>query len=224
VTLTSDSVDDARLTTHEWVLAKMRRDIYNGVWSPGSRVVQTDIAKLYGVSVTPVREAMRDLLNDGLITADPHKPATIRALNVAEAVEINDLRMILEPLAVRRATPHISDDELRQLEQLSVEMTRSHDPKKWVELNERFHAIIIDATRLPNLIGILSGLRRVSRFYFAAALRADGGDYGKRDHEHDELIARLRERDAEGAGRIMDSHLSPSDELERRLTLARDGE
>lgn len=217
-----DGEADTRRTTHEWVLARLRREIYDGVHEPGARLVQTEIATRLGVSVTPVREAMRDLVADGLIVSDPHKPVTVRDLDVAEAVEINDLRIMLEPLAARRATPHISEDELRRLEELDVAMRRSHEPRAWAELNHEFHMVIIAATRMPNLIGILTSLRSVSRFYFAAALRADDNDYGRRDVQHRELIARMRARDVEAVGAIMDAHFSPSTELARRLAIVRE--
>ncbi|WP_144720513.1 GntR family transcriptional regulator [Agrococcus jejuensis] len=218
-----DGRADARQTTHEWVLARLRREIYDGVHQPGARLVQTEIATRLGVSVTPVREAMRDLVADGLIVAETHKPVTVRDLDVAEATEINDLRIMLEPLAARRATPHISDDELRRLEELDAAMRKAHEPKAWAELNQEFHMVIIGATRMPNLIGILTGLRRVSRFYFAAALRADDNDFHRRDEQHRELIARMRARDVEGVGEVMDRHFSPSTELARRLAIVREG-
>ncbi|RZI88846.1 MAG: GntR family transcriptional regulator, partial [Microbacterium sp.] len=65
-------------TGRESALERLRREIYEGIRAPGERVVQTDVAKQYGVSATPVREAMRDLVNEGLLTVEPHRAARVR--------------------------------------------------------------------------------------------------------------------------------------------------
>lgn len=203
-------------TSREAALERLRREIYEGTRVPGSRVVQTDIAKEYGISATPVREAMRDLVNEGLLTVEPHRAARVRSLDPAEAVDINNLRLVLEPYAAFEAAPHISEGELEQLEALNAQMTTATG-REWIELNHRFHLVIIAATRNPTLVGVLTNLRHVSRFYFEAALRADGGDYAKRNRQHDELIACLRRRDAAAARDVMAAHFSSSEELRRRI-------
>lgn len=199
------------------VLERLRREIYEGVREPGSKVVQTDVAREYGVSATPVREAMRDLVNEGLLTAEPHRAARVRALDPAEAVDINELRLVLEPYAASIAALHISTAEIDELVRLNESMTDATGGD-WVELNHRFHMVIIEATRNPTLVAMLTNLRLVSRFYFSAALRADGGDYGKRNRQHDELIDQLRRRNTDGAAATTRGHFSSSDELRRRLT------
>lgn len=206
-------------TGRESALERLRREIYEGIRAPGERVVQTDVAKQYGVSATPVREAMRDLVNEGLLTVEPHRAARVRQLDPAEAIDINNLRLLLEPYAAAEAAPHMSASEIAELERLDAEMSGATGAE-WVELNHRFHQVIIDATRNPTLVSILTNLRMVSRFYFSAALRADGGDYGKRNRQHRELIDCFRRRDADGAHRVMAAHFSSSDELRRRLTKA----
>jgi DNA-binding GntR family transcriptional regulator len=216
----ADTASAGGPTAHEVVRERLRREIYEGARAPGSRLAQTDIAQEYGVSVTPVREAMRDLVHEGLITADPHKAARVRALNIAEAVEINDLRLLLEPFAVRRATPRLSDAEIGSLVGLSEEMGRAATPVEWIRLNEEFHMVIINATRSPNLIEMLVNLRMVSRFYFEATVRAVEGNYRGRDREHDELIRHFRNRDEDSAAAAMEAHIAPSSELRRRLSLS----
>jgi DNA-binding GntR family transcriptional regulator len=76
---------------------------------------------------------------------------------------------------------------------------------------------IIGATHNPTMAGILKKLRNVSSFYFEVALRADSGDYAKRNRHHDDLIACLRRRDAVGAEAVRASHFPSSEALRRRL-------
>ena len=88
-----------RQTAHEWVRESLRRDILNGLYSPGDPLKQTEIAARLDVSVTPVREAMRDLATEGIVVIDPQRVARVRSLHESEAREVNEIRALLEPLA-----------------------------------------------------------------------------------------------------------------------------
>jgi DNA-binding GntR family transcriptional regulator len=206
-----------RLTSHEWVKLRLRRAIFAGAYAPGSRLVQTELAEAFQVSVTPVREAMRDLISEGLIRSDPHHAATVRELDVAEALEVNELRLMLEPFAVRRAAERITAGEIENLEQIQRNMERATDNQTWLELNNHFHLAVIDSARSPQVAGILHNLLQTSTFYFAAALRVSGGNRAKSIREHWDLIDALRAHDAELAASITAGHVSSSLELENRL-------
>jgi len=207
----------SRQTTHEWVRDRMRDAILAGEFTPGSRIVQTEIAEKYGVSVTPVREAMRELLGEGLIRVDPHKAATVREFVLDEALEISELRLMLEPLAVRRAAPVITDEEIARLESIQEQLDQHPDDLAWVELNHRWHIVVLEATRSPWLTEILGRLRGISRFYLAASMRASTVDRDKSNADHHAMIEAFRRRDAEAAGQIMDSHIIATADLAARF-------
>lgn len=209
----------ARMTAHEWVLERLRRGILTGELLPGARLVQTEIAEALGVSVTPVREAMRDLVNEGLIRLDPHKAAQVRDLDIEEAIEIYDLRQLLEPEAVRKATPLLTDAQIDELAWLQNAMEGDVESGTWLELNHRWHLLVSDAAASPRLSEILGSLRRVSRFYHAASLRAGNVDRSRSHAEHHAMIAAFRAGDAETATRIMAGHLPSSAELRRRFSV-----
>ena len=91
-----------RRTAHEFVKDSLRRAILRGDLSGGARLIQADLAAMLNVSTTPVREALRDLATEGLITLDRHRGGVVRELNWLELMEeIRLIRQQLEPLAVR---------------------------------------------------------------------------------------------------------------------------
>ncbi len=210
-------------TAHQWVREQIREAIFTGTYPPGTRLVQGEIAERFGTSVTPVREAMRDLANEGLIDVDPHRAATVRAIDLDEAVEVNEMRLLLEPLAARRAAERITADELEALRATEHAMEAAPDHATWLELNRRFHLEVIEAARSPRLGDVLRTLRQISSFYLAALVRAQGGDREKSAREHGELLEALAVRDGDRAAAIMAHHLADADTLRTRLRPASDG-
>src|SRR5713226_8186445 len=87
----------------EAVLDAIKHAILAGELRPGQSLVETELAQLLGVSKTPVREALKTLAGAGLVTMSPYRGATVRAIDPASAAAIYDLRLLLEPEAVRRA-------------------------------------------------------------------------------------------------------------------------
>src|SRR6202167_5055281 len=85
------------------VLDAIKHAILAGELRPGQALVETELAQLLGVSKTPVREALKTLAGAGLVTMSPYRGATVRAIDPASAAAIYDLRLLLEPEAVRRA-------------------------------------------------------------------------------------------------------------------------
>lgn len=208
---------DAPVTAHAWVRDRIREAIFSGVYPPGTRLVQGEIAERFGTSVTPVREAMRDLANEGLIDVHPQRAATVREIDLDEAVEINEMRLLLEPLAARRTAERITPEELAALRRSEEEMEAAPDHPSWLEANRRFHLEVIAYARSPRLGEVLHNLRQISSFYLAALVRAQGGDREKSAREHRELLDAFERRDGERAAEIMAHHLADADLLRTRL-------
>ncbi|MFC0645216.1 GntR family transcriptional regulator [Cellulomonas phragmiteti] len=208
---------DAPVTAHVWVRERIREAIFSGVYAPGARLVQGEIADRFGTSVTPVREAMRDLANDGLIEVHPQRAATVRDVDLDEAVEINEMRLLLEPLAARRAAERITEPELAALRRAEHEMEAAPDHATWLELNRRFHLEVIAYARSPRLGEVLRNLRQISSFYLAALVRAQGGDREKSAREHRELLDAFAQHDGDRAAEVMTRHLADAHLLRERL-------
>ncbi len=205
-------------TVHERVRDWMRSAIADGTLKPGSRIVQTEIASMLGVSPTPVREAMRDLAAEGLIKLNARRVATVTSIDVDELREIRILRETLEGLAARLCAERITEEELAVAERMQDTMEQDPDLGKYVELNRAFHLYLYEAARSPRLTQMLLSLRAATPgvlsvvFTRSTERRLDGLD------EHRRFLRACRERDVATAEKIFRTHSSTSfDEMETFL-------
>ncbi|TYB61868.1 GntR family transcriptional regulator [Nonomuraea sp. PA05] len=195
-------------TAHAFVYETLRRAILGGDLPLGYRLVQADIAAQLKVSITPVREALRDLAGEGLIRIDAHKGAMLREPDLAEVREIYELRRMLEPVSIRKAVERITDEEIDRADRLRELMEAELDRGEWVELNRQFHAVFSDAAGSPRLRAILKGLRDGAAVYVGLSLR--GQERTRRDEadrDHRDLVTAFRRRHAEEAVKIVLRHL-----------------
>jgi DNA-binding GntR family transcriptional regulator len=196
-----------RRTAHEFVRETLRRAILSGALQGGFRLVQADIAAQLQVSTTPVREALRDLTADGLIVFDPHIGAVVRALDIDELIDLYDIRKVLEPLAIRKATPLITDAELAQAEELQRKMDVEEDFAAWAELNWQFHALLEQAANSPTLQSMVKKVQDTAAIYVARSLKFNPTRTAHGNAEHRELLDAMRARDGERAAEVLVRHL-----------------
>ena len=114
-------------TAHEFVRETLRRAILRGDLAGGSRLIQTDLAAQLQVSTTPLREALRDLATEGLITLDRHRGGVVRELDRDDIEEIRLIRGQLEPLSVASPSRGVTDQQLREVDALCDQMDRARD-------------------------------------------------------------------------------------------------
>jgi len=212
-----------RQTAHEWVRESLRRDILNGLYSPGDPLKQTEIAARLDVSVTPVREAMRDLATEGIVVIDPQRVARVRRLHESEAREVNEIRALLEPLAARLAAENASAESVASIRRLAEESAAADNDPDWLDANRRLHLAVIDSSEAPLLASILGNLRQISSIYLATAVRSQEGVREKSKLEHLALADAIERGDGAEAMRIMQSHLFSSDVMATVATEHRDG-
>jgi DNA-binding GntR family transcriptional regulator len=196
-----------RRTTHQFVRETLRRAILSGALSGGTRLVQADIAAQLDVSTTPVREALRDLVADGLILFDAHRGAIVRELDMAELVEVYEIRKALEPLAIRRAAERITSEQLAAAKELQDKMESETDSAAWAQLNQQFHTLLESAADSPRLIAIAKSLQDTAAIYVAHSIKVDHRRLKAGNREHKALLAALRARDGDRAARVLVEHL-----------------
>ncbi|HET9312183.1 MAG TPA: GntR family transcriptional regulator [Actinomycetota bacterium] len=198
--------NEGRRTAHEFVKDSLRRAILRGDLSGGARLIQSDLATTLHVSTTPVREALRDLATEGLITLDRHRGGVVRELNWSEMEEIRLIRQQLEPLAVRLGIEHITDEELEDADRLRQRMSKERDLGNWVELNTQFHLVFHESTGIGRLASILKGFEESSAIYVAQAQRWHPEIRRRADDEHQALVEAFRARDSDRAAVVMRGH------------------
>jgi DNA-binding GntR family transcriptional regulator len=207
--------NEGRRTAHEFVKDSLRRAILRGDLSGGARLIQADLASMLNVSTTPVREALRDLATEGLITLDRHRGGVVRELNWEEMEEIRLIRHQLEPLAVRLVVERITEEQLGEAERLRQRMSKERDLGNWVELNTQFHLVFHESTGVIRLISILKGFEEASTVYVAQAQRWHPEIRKRADDEHQALIEAFRARDEERAAAVMQGHAAMPIEMTR---------
>ena len=194
-------------TAHAYAYEALRNMILAGALAPGAPLIQAGLARDLGVSMTPVREALRDLATEGLVTLLPHKGAAVTSLDLADAIEIHTIRLKLEPDATRLAVDHVTLDVLNQAEELYADMSETSD-HRWVVCNREFHKVLLSPAPAPRLVGILASLLEAAALYVPLAITHRVGPAPQTEHRAI-LDAYLR-RDGEAAAAAVAAHIQSS--------------
>ncbi len=143
------------------VYRKLRQTILKGKLKPGQKIVMADLAKAFGLSETPVREAIRRLESDGYVHFTPHTGAIVTKIDEGELVEVYLIRIALEALATRLASPHITDKDIDFLIKKNREIEAAIQQKKYENIggiNKEFHLRIYKAAPFPRLYKMICDL------------------------------------------------------------------
>jgi DNA-binding GntR family transcriptional regulator len=192
----SERVKDRILT---WIL--------EGELAPGSRIVETRVARQLGMSQAPVREALRDLATLGFVEMRPYRGAQVRQPTKEELIEAIEVRAELEALAGRLAATRRSEACLEDLERLFVEMKEAadrNDPHDHAVKNAAFHARIVKSAHNRTLERLWSMLEPFSRTYVTAS--APGMDLTYLSDRHRALLDAIRDGDPDRAAEAMRTH------------------
>lgn len=211
-----------RRTAHQMVRDTIRHAILDGALAAGTRLVQAEIAEQLQVSTTPVREALRDLATEGLVKLDAHRGAVVHSISLEEVEEIYDLRTLLEPEAVRRATNNLSDGQLAELATLQHAMDGEQDPVRWTELNRAFHRQIVAMAGSTRLAETLHRLEDIAALYVGVALRSSEVELNSGNAQHHDLLQALEDRDGDRGAQVISEHLQHTLDVVRQVTLKDD--
>lgn len=199
---------EGRFTAHEFVRETLRRAILTGALAGGTHLVQAGIAKQLNVSTTPVREALRDLVADGLAVSKPHVGTVVRGLNLDEFVELYEVRKALEPIMIRKAAKCVTEEQLQEAEAIIDQLDDLiDDPAKWANLNWRFHTVVEECVQSSLLAPLLKQVQEMAAVYVAHSARMRGHWLRERNRDHRDLLKALRARDPDKAAIVIINHL-----------------
>jgi DNA-binding GntR family transcriptional regulator len=198
----------------------LRSAILRGEFGAGGRLTLSDIAEQLGTSVTPVREALRDLAAEGLVDLDPHKGARVHTPTETELRETYALRLMLEPRAMAEVAGLPEEERAGacvNAAELSRRMSSESDAAAWAALNRDFHAEIAAPLKSswPRLHSMVETLRNVSLLPVASALARDSELMRQADYNHNDLVDAIERGESERAAAITARHL----ERTRRVLL-----
>lgn len=179
--------------------------ILSGTYKRGERLVETQIAKKLGVSQAPVREAIRDLEQMGMLKTVPYKGAYVKGYSTEDVKNAYEVRAVLEGLAIRQAVQHMTEEEINQLESIYHKMLNSlssQDVQEQVTLDVEFHELLIKASRNNVLVMAWRSISATYWTYFGM-YTFDSETLVKR---HEELIMAFRKRNPERAELYIRKH------------------
>lgn len=199
------------------IASELRDAILAGEYAPGARIRQEDLADRHGASRLPVREALRMLEAEGLLTLVANTGAWVTKLTLADCEELYRIRERIEPLLLSYSVPHLSEQAIDQLAELADAMEIAGDVEAFLRLDREFHLGSYAAADTAVLGDLVLGLWNRTQHYRRAFTRVFRSG-GERDvhHDHHLLVAAIRRRDAEEAERIQSAHIRRT-----RLELAR---
>ncbi|MCX4819854.1 GntR family transcriptional regulator [Streptomyces sp. NBC_01142] len=158
-----------RIPAHS-VCTAIRDDIVSGVFDRGSRLAEEQLARRYGVSRVPVREALRTLESEGFVTTRRHAGACVAEPTEQEAADLLEIRMLLEPLGAARAAQRRTEAHLkvlRGLVRLGQERARRGQGEDLRSLGAWFHETLAQASGSPGLTALLTQLRHKIAWMYA---------------------------------------------------------
>jgi DNA-binding GntR family transcriptional regulator len=181
-------------------------EIRSGKLTPGDRLTETDLAVRLGISRTPVREAIRLLETDGLVTHTPRIGATIRTLDHAEISELYEMRTVLEGTTARFAARAASEVELAELSAIKQAMAKETDTEELYRLNQQFHRALLDAARNRFLVKAVGAIHK-SLLILGPSTMAEDDRASSAHEEHSRVLAALKARDPDAAEAAMRAHI-----------------
>lgn len=190
-------------TLEELVIEAVRTAILSGVFAPGAKLPQDQIAEDLGVSRIPVRSALRWLESDGLVVFQAHRGATVSTLNPEQVAEIYEIRARLEKFALKSACERVTPQDLAELEALADEMDRAAeaDPGEWYTARQRFYRRLYEIGKVPRTAALIDRLRGEVGRYLDRVRAPD-------PHSHRVIIEAMRSGDPLSAEEWLDNHLA----------------
>ncbi|MCU1473275.1 GntR family transcriptional regulator [Amnibacterium sp.] len=190
------------------IAAELRSAILTGEYAPGARIRQEDLAARYGASRVPVREALRILEADGLVTLVANTGAWVARLSLAECEEMYRIREKLEPLLIATSIPGLGDQTIRRLEELATEMEAGTDVEAFLRLDREFHLLSYSGAETTLLGDLVHRLWNTTQHYRRAyTLLLDGGSNRIVHDEHHLLVTAIAAHDGEDAERVLIGHI-----------------
>ena len=193
----------------EIVYEELKLQILTGKIVPGTRMMEVELADEMGVSRTPVREAIRKLEKEGLVTIEPRRGAYASQISTEDMVEILEVRQTMEGMAAYIAAQRMKPDQLKRIqeaEELYNEAVKNGNTADMIFYDSKFHKLIVEASNNKTLLQLIEPLQEMAlRFrylYYDDFKRAENMPY-----EHQHIIDAIASGNADEAKSAADSHI-----------------
>lgn len=199
------------------IYEQIRKDIVAGKFAPGTPLIETTLARKYGISRTPIREALLRLEHDGFVERG-NRGVSIRQPTPQEILDIYEVRITLEATAARAAAHRRTDLDLVQLRSAHETMLKSesHESAKKAEINHVFHETIWKASHNSTLVDLLYRLN-VHLLRYPTTTLSDEERWEEVLVEHSQLIKAIESHDDKAAFSIAEKHMAGAREVRLRM-------
>jgi len=206
-----------RPSLHIELLGRLRDLIIEGVLPPGTKVPERELCERYGVSRTPMREALKVLAVDGLVWLEPNRGAWVSKITIEDLEEVFPVMGALEALSGELACEHITDDQVNAIRKLHLEMVEHYklrDLAKYFQANQAIHEAILEAANNSELTTMYRSLAaRVRRTRYLANMTDERWE--KAVEEHEQILSALENRHGAELAQILRQHLKSKFETVR---------
>ena len=187
-------------STPDLIAEALRSAILRGLVQGGQSLRQDEIATQFGVSRIPVREALRQLEAEGLVTLQPNRGATVSTLSLAEVQEICEICIALEATAIQLAIPQMTSSDL-QTAKAALETMKDNQTSNWVELDWQFYSALYTPARRPRLLGMIKTLHtNIARHVW---WHTDVKDLERSHQEYHQLLEACLRQDTKAAVKLL---------------------
>lgn len=196
-----------RRTTSDTIADELREAIVRGDYADGTELNQVDLAREFGVSRVPIREALRQLRAEGLISSEPHMRAAVVGHTLERIIEILELRCLLETYLMTRSAARMTAADYADLRAMCAKMAKSRAHDDWLALNTAFHDRLYSRADAPVASELAHQLSlRVQRYVRMVRInrRKRAGDPNK---EHLAILEALERNDLESARAELENHI-----------------
>ncbi|RFU64535.1 GntR family transcriptional regulator [Peribacillus saganii] len=193
---------------YEQLQQTLKTRIWNGLYKPGERIIEAQIAKELSISRSPVREAIRALINEGLLVTDEKSQIIVYEPSILDVKEIYECRIALESAAVALSAERITEEQVSDLEKILQETEtaiKQGDKEGLVACNAKFHQYIIICSGNSRLKKLVDDLQSLTHFF--RVINIEGPNRGETILKgHKEIFEAIKKRDPEQASRKLADH------------------
>ena len=201
-------MEETDRSSSQRIASELRVRILNGTLPPGERIRQEELADDFGASRLPVRDALRRLEADGLVTIVANTGAWVSKLTEAECADAYQIRERLEPLLLEQGMLKLDEEEIKELEELASNMEQAEDVESFLRLDREFHLLTYSEAPAGMVRDLVERLWNTTQHYRRAFAQINGIDKSSVTHmEHRLIIDSIKRKDIGEAQRVLAGHI-----------------
>lgn len=187
---------------------QLKKDIQDGIYKPNERITENEVAIKFDTSRNTVRNVLSLLEKDNIVKIERHKGARVVSLNLQDIVHLYELREEIEGYVFRKAVPHMTEDDLKEMEELYTLMEErvENNIEGHPDLNKRFHNVVYKRCENKRALDILRDIKlQVASYNFKTILIP-----GRKEQnliEHRKILDAVKLRDADSADQVLRTHI-----------------